>query len=296
MVRGIGKVMAARLVERFGLETLDIIDEHPERLPEVEGIGRVRSEEIAKAWVEQRAIKDVMVFLQAHGVSTSHAVKIYKRYGDKAIALVRENPYRLATDIFGIGFHTADAIAKNLGVLPDAPERCRGGGAARSCARWPTRGTWRALRDDLIERRGARSSRWIGRGQRGGARGRSPRPGDIVLEKAPGGREVVYLADLHAAERGSGGSRRSISSQPRGVRPQIDVERAIAWFEQRQRIDARRRAARRRSRSRSSTRCWSSPAGPAPARRRSSTASSRSSRRRAERCSSRHPPAAPPSA
>src|SRR5260221_8026 len=84
------------------VETLDIIDEHPERLREVEGIGRVRSQEIEKAWVEQRAIKDVMVFLQGHGVSTSHAVKIFKRYGDKAIALVKQNPYRLATDIFGI--------------------------------------------------------------------------------------------------------------------------------------------------------------------------------------------------
>src|SRR6266851_3956301 len=92
MVRGIGKVMAARLVERFGKETLDIIDQHPERLREVEGIGRVRSEQIEKAWVEQRAIKDVMVFLQGHGVATSHAIKIFKRYKERAIAVVRENP------------------------------------------------------------------------------------------------------------------------------------------------------------------------------------------------------------
>src|SRR5689334_2623771 len=83
LVHGIGKVMAERLVARFGLKTLEIIDEHPERLTEVEGIGRVRSDQIKRAWVEQRAIKDVMVFLHSHGVAMSHATKIYKRYGDK---------------------------------------------------------------------------------------------------------------------------------------------------------------------------------------------------------------------
>jgi exodeoxyribonuclease V alpha subunit len=130
---------------------LDIIDQHPERLREVEGIGRVRSEQIEKAWVEQRAIKDVMVFLQGHGVSTSHAVKIFKRYGDKAIALVRENPYRLATDIFGIGFLTADAIAKNLGVLPDSPERCRAG-VLHVLSAMADEGNVGALSADLVDR------------------------------------------------------------------------------------------------------------------------------------------------
>src|SRR4051812_29800159 len=111
LVRGMGKVMAARLVEHFGLSTLEVIDSQPERLLEVEGIGPVRSDQIKKAWVEQREIKQVMIFLQTHGVSTQYAIKIYKRYKDRAVALVKENPYRLASDIFGIGFQTADQIA-----------------------------------------------------------------------------------------------------------------------------------------------------------------------------------------
>ena len=111
LVQGIGRVMAQRLVDRFGLETLDVIERAPERLTEVEGIGPIRRERIQEAWIEQRHVKDVMVFLQAHGVSTAHAIRIYKQYGERAIAVVKENPYRLAVDIFGIGFKTADRIA-----------------------------------------------------------------------------------------------------------------------------------------------------------------------------------------
>jgi exodeoxyribonuclease V alpha subunit len=99
LVRGIGKVMAGRLVECFGLSTLEIIEQTPERLREVDGIGKVRSGRIAKAWVEQKQIKDVMIFLQSHGVSSAFAIKIYKHYRDRSIAVVKHNPYRLAIDI-----------------------------------------------------------------------------------------------------------------------------------------------------------------------------------------------------
>ena len=127
LVRGLGPVLAERLVEAFGIETLEVIDTSPERLAEVEGIGPVRSSRIKEAWAEQRSIKDVMVFLQSQGISTSFAVKIYKQYGDRAIAVVREDPYRLAADIFGIGFKTADAIAMKLGIEKVAMVRVRAG-------------------------------------------------------------------------------------------------------------------------------------------------------------------------
>src|ERR1700712_4320346 len=99
LIRGVGKVMAGRLVAAFGLECLDVIENQPERLTEVEGIGPKRRKEILRAWTEQREIKEVMIFLQSHGVSTHYAIKIYKAYGAQATNLVRENPYRLAKDI-----------------------------------------------------------------------------------------------------------------------------------------------------------------------------------------------------
>jgi len=127
MVRGVGKVMAERIVDRFGEDTLTIIDENPERLGEVLGIGRVRVENIIKAWEEQRAIKDVMVFLHGHGISTHLAVKIYKQYGDESMAVVQTTPYRLVQDIHGIGFKTADKIARALGLSADDPARIEAG-------------------------------------------------------------------------------------------------------------------------------------------------------------------------
>jgi len=127
MVRGVGKVMAERIVNRFGAETLDIIDADPQRLGEVLGIGRKRVDNIIKAWDEQRAIKDVMVFLHGHGLSTHLAVKIYKQYGDQSLAVVQSTPYRLVQDIYGIGFKTADKIAQALGLAADAPARIEAG-------------------------------------------------------------------------------------------------------------------------------------------------------------------------
>ncbi|MEP7009347.1 MAG: helix-hairpin-helix domain-containing protein, partial [Acidobacteriota bacterium] len=127
MIRGVGAEMAKRIVAVFGLETLDVIERSPERLTEVSGIGRKRSADIRKAWDEQRGIRELMVFLQSHGVQTGHAVKIYKRYGSDALAVVREDPFRLATDVFGIGFKTADRIAFALGLPADAPRRLEAG-------------------------------------------------------------------------------------------------------------------------------------------------------------------------
>ncbi len=123
LIKGIGPVTAKRIVAHFGAETLDVLDRTPDRVLEVPGVGKHRARLIADAWIEQQHIKEVMLFLQGHGISSGLAVKIYKTYGDQAIPVVSRDPYRLATDIFGIGFKTADRIAQDLGLPPDAPGR-----------------------------------------------------------------------------------------------------------------------------------------------------------------------------
>lgn len=127
MIKGIGPVMAKRLVTRFKEDTLNIIEDDIERLKEVEGIGEKRIEMIKKAWEEQKEIRYVMIFLQGHGISPTYAVKIYRQYGSDAINVVRENPYRLAMDIYGIGFKTADKIAEKLGISKDSQIRAEAG-------------------------------------------------------------------------------------------------------------------------------------------------------------------------
>jgi exodeoxyribonuclease V alpha subunit len=229
LVKGIGKVMAERLVRHFGLKTLEVIDNDPDRLLDVEGIGRVRSEQIKRAWIEQRAIKDVMVFLQSHGVQTSHAVKIYKRYGDRAVNLVRSNPYRLAADIFGIGFQTADAIAMNIGIERTSPERCQAG-ILHVLRTLSDEGHVAAPRAELVER--AQALLEVDAALVEQALPPLVEQGEIVVETAHGSGEAVYLAPLHVAETGIAELvARLLGTRPRPV--QIDVERAIAWFEDR---------------------------------------------------------------
>ncbi|MBB2944275.1 exodeoxyribonuclease V alpha subunit [Actinoplanes lutulentus] len=127
LVKGIGPVFAERIVDHFGLETLEIIEESPDRLIEVAGLGPKRTKKITSAWAEQKAIKEVMVFLQGVGVSTSIAVRIFKKYGDASIAVVKNSPYKLASDVWGIGFKTADTIAQAVGIPHDSPERVKAG-------------------------------------------------------------------------------------------------------------------------------------------------------------------------
>jgi exodeoxyribonuclease V alpha subunit len=123
LIKGIGPHFAKRIVEVFGERTLKVIDESPAYLAEVKGIGPRRIQRIRESWQEQKAVRDIMVFLQSHGVGTARAVRIYKTYGEQAIDLVRENPYRLATDIWGIGFESADQLAVRLGIPRDSPKR-----------------------------------------------------------------------------------------------------------------------------------------------------------------------------
>ncbi|WAU79551.1 ATP-dependent RecD-like DNA helicase [Streptomyces sp. Qhu-G9] len=127
LVKGIGPVFADRITQHFGLDTLQIIEEEPKRLIEVPGLGPKRTKKIADAWEEQKAIKEVMLFLQTVEVSTSIAVRIYKKYGDASISVVKNQPYRLASDVWGIGFLTADKIAQSVGIPHDSPERVKAG-------------------------------------------------------------------------------------------------------------------------------------------------------------------------
>ena len=127
MIKGIGPMMAERMVAHFGIEILDIIEEQPGRLIEVHGLGPKRTKRIADAWEEQKAIKEVMVFLSGVGVSTSLAVRIYKTYANSSISVVRAEPYRLASEVWGIGFKTADTIAQAVGIPHDSPQRIKAG-------------------------------------------------------------------------------------------------------------------------------------------------------------------------
>ena len=126
-VKGVGPVLAKKLVGHFGAEVLGVIENNPADLESVDGIGPKRRERIATAWQEGMQIREIMVFLHSHGVSTGRAVRIYKTYGNLAIQTVRENPYTLAKEIHGIGFATADQIAQSVGIPKDSQNRARAG-------------------------------------------------------------------------------------------------------------------------------------------------------------------------
>src|SRR6202166_2291067 len=127
MIRGIGPVYAKKLLRAFGDKVFDIIEAEPGRLRDVAGIGPVRANRIVVGWAEQKVVREIMVFLHSHGVGSARAVRIYKTYGADAVQVMSENPYRLARDIRGIGFKTADAIAMKLGIEKTALIRVRAG-------------------------------------------------------------------------------------------------------------------------------------------------------------------------
>ncbi|MGH7394604.1 MAG: SF1B family DNA helicase RecD2, partial [Candidatus Methylomirabilales bacterium] len=226
LIKGVGPVTARRLVERFGEETLQIIEESPERLREVSGVGPDRVARIRAAWDAQREVREVMLFLQGHGVSATYAGKIFKTYGRGAVALVRENPYRLARDIYGIGFKTADGIAARLGVSPDAPVRLEAGllhvlGSLTEdghCC-YPRVGLLKAAAEVLQVPPGALEA----------SLARLAEAAEVVVE--PGEEEpVVFPRDLHEAEVALARRLGTFLNAPRlGVA--LDAARALSWVE-----------------------------------------------------------------
>jgi exodeoxyribonuclease V alpha subunit len=154
MVQGIGPAFAKRIVEAFGLSTLEVLDRAPERLADVPGLGSRRASAVAKAWVAQRAVGAIMIFLQGHGVSPALATRIYRRFGPRAVEIVSRSPYRLSLDVWGVGFKTADKIARSIGVGADAPERAQAG-VLQTLHDLSARGHVFADRGDLAERAAA---------------------------------------------------------------------------------------------------------------------------------------------
>jgi exodeoxyribonuclease V alpha subunit len=226
LIRGIGPELAQRLVEAFGDEVFQVIEQSPSRLSEVPGIGDVRRQRLVEAWADQKHVRGIMVFLHSHGVGTARAVRIYQTYGAEAVDKIRENPYRLARDIRGIGFATADELAAQLGVAKTAQTRLRAGirhvlgealsngncglpeeellGLSEGLLEAPRDGLEEALRLEVDDR--------------------------ALVRDSVRGRSCVFLAGLYFAERSA--ARRLLAlAAGRPPWPEIDVGRALPWVE-----------------------------------------------------------------
>lgn len=226
LIKGIGPHFAKRLVAAFGEAVFDIIETTPRRLLEVGGIGKVRLNRITAGWADQKAIREIMVFLQSHGVGTARAVRIYKTYGADAIPLVKEDPYRLARDIRGIGFRTADQLAEKLGIPKDSMLRARAG-VSYALMEAVANGDCGLPLDDLLSL--AEKLLEIGRPIIAEAMGLEVATGGVV-EDVIDGRPCVFLPHLHRAEQAIA---MAILKLHAGAPPwpAIDAGKALAWVE-----------------------------------------------------------------
>ncbi|WP_237481895.1 SF1B family DNA helicase RecD2 [Lichenibacterium dinghuense] len=226
MIRGIGPAYAKRLVHAFGEAVFDVIEADPSRLREVEGIGPVRAKRIAAGWAEQKVVREIMLFLHAHGVGTSRAVRIYKTYGAEAVATITENPYRLARDIRGIGFKTADQVAMRLGIAKDAMVRVRAG-VSYALAEAMDEGHCGLPEGDLL-RTGAELLD-VTAERLTAALALELADGAVVADTV-GERRCVFLAGLYHAERDIAERLRSLAAGE-APWPVIDTEKAVPWLE-----------------------------------------------------------------
>lgn len=240
MIHGIGPALAARIVGTFGLQTLRVLDESPERLSEVTGLGRKKAQALTTAWTSQKAERDIMIFMQEHGVSPAIAMRIIKRFGASAIDIVKRSPYRLALDVWGIGFKTADQIARVVGVSPDAPERAQAG-VLQVLSDLASRGHVYAEKGDLITRAAAMLELDDANIERAiDALGLS---GRVIVERGASGETAIYEQSLHEAEVRVGkrlvelltAKGKSIAGK-RGGSPDEIADAAIASFEERARV------------------------------------------------------------
>jgi exodeoxyribonuclease V alpha subunit len=230
LIHGIGKVYAEKIVEKFGLATLEIIDQQPERLIEVSGIGRKRARQIQECWSEQRAIRDVMIFLRRYGVSPAYAHRIFKVYGAETIPKLRENPFRLATEIRGIGFKSADKVAAEMGISHTSPHRVEAGieyclseASAEGHVCYPLTQFVEIAAGMLqvdcphvqasIEK--LLTAKRI-----------------AVQPLQPGGEEHIWLRLLFITEEGIAREVHRLCSHSSRLRP-VDLERALAWVQER---------------------------------------------------------------
>ena len=198
LVKGVGPKFAKRIVEKFGKDTLNIIEDTPDKLLTVQGIGKVRVDRIKTSWQEQKEIKNIMLFLQGHEVSTSHATKIFKTYGSESIVIVKENPYRLADDIWGIGFKTADSIAQKMGIDKGKFVRLRSG-IFYTLNKLAEAGHCYATREQLIGK--ARELLEVEDSELEITLDEMIRANDVIREVA-GEQEAVYLPPYYFSESG----------------------------------------------------------------------------------------------
>ena len=214
LIKGIGPKFARRIVEKFGKDTLEVIEENPNALIEVEGIGKVRVERIKTSWQEQKEIKNIMLFLQGHEVSTSHATKIFKAYGSESISIVKENPYRLADDIWGIGFKTADSIAAKMGIEKDRFIRLRSG-ILYTLNKLAESGHCYAVREQLMEK--AVQLLEVDAPELEITLDEMIRTGDVIKEE-----EAIYLPPFYFSETGCAKSMLRLLERERKVRVNPD--------------------------------------------------------------------------
>jgi exodeoxyribonuclease V alpha subunit len=235
LIKGIGPIMADRIVKKFALDTLDIIEKTPERLSEVDGIGPKRIAMITKAWEEQKEIKEIMIFLQGHGVSAGYSAKIYKQYRERSIEVVKENPYRLAHDIYGIGFITADKIAQNIGIDPNSLIRAKAGIiyvlnelTEEGHVYYPERDLTLKAKEILkVDEEIVAKAITELSGEK-----------EIFIEAINNedSLKAVYLAPFYVAETGIAHRLRKLKESPSNIRP-INPEKAIDWVQQKLHIE-----------------------------------------------------------
>jgi exodeoxyribonuclease V alpha subunit len=228
LVKGIGPVLAKKLVGRFGPEVLAVIEKRPAELQSVAGIGPKRNERIAHAWQEAKQVREIMLFLHSHGVSTSRAVRIFRTYGEQAIEKVRENPYTLAKDIYGIGFATADQIAQKVGIPRDSINRARAGidhvlleAASDGHCALPLQ-KLRLAGMKLLE---------VPEGIVEQALSQMLTSSSLLLEEIDG-EPLIFLPHLRKAENGIAARLKLLAGMP-SLYPQIDFDKAVAWCEKR---------------------------------------------------------------
>jgi exodeoxyribonuclease V alpha subunit len=239
LIQGIGPIMSERIVEKFGLHTLEVIEKKPERLSEVEGIGPKRISMIRKAWGEQKEIKEIMIFLQGHGVGAAYSAKIYKQYGDQSIERVRENPYRLAHDIYGIGFMTADKIAQNLGIDRNSLIRAKAG-LLYVLNQLTEEGHVYYPETQLIHK--AKEILNVDEEIVIQAVRELSREKELFLEDLDpeGHLRAAYLAPFYVAETGVAQRLINLKESPPNIRP-IHPEKAIEWVQQKLKIELAQR-------------------------------------------------------
>jgi len=236
LIKGLGPVMAKRIVKKFGEKTLEVIENEINRLSHVNGIGKKRIARIKQAWDEQKEIREVMIFLQAHGVSSGYATKIFKEYSTRSIEVVQENPFRLATDIFGIGFVTADRIAEKLGFPKDSSQRIEAG-ILYVLHKLSDEGHVYYPYEDLILK--SREILDVEKELIVNALGTLAGNNKIVFDDQSSGIEkispkhkAVYLAKFHLCETGIADRLKSLALSLKSIR-NVDTDKAIEWVQKR---------------------------------------------------------------